>query len=110
LTWSPGTRWLRDLAATDGAGRWATWRFVIAPLAWPLFAGATVLMFTLSLTEVPATTLLQPAQTLVPMLMTWAHILNYDPMIEASLLLAIFVLLAGVAVAWLARMGARWMW
>jgi ABC-type Fe3+ transport system permease subunit len=109
MTWTPGTRWLRDLAATDGAGRWTTWRYVVAPLAWPLLAGAAILMFTLSLTEVPATTLLQPAGTLVPMLMTWAHILNYDAMIEASLLLAIVVLMSGVGVAWLVRTGARWM-
>jgi ABC-type Fe3+ transport system permease subunit len=108
MTWTSGTRWLRDLAATDGADRWATWRYVVAPLAWPLLAGAAVLMFTLSLTEVPATTLLQPASTLVPMLMTWAHILNYDAMIEASLLLAIVVLISGVSIAWLVRTGARW--
>lgn len=109
MTWSSGTRWLRDLAATDGADASETWHYVIAPLAWPLFVGAAVLMFMLSMTEVPATTLLQPAFTLVPMLMTWAHILNYDAMIEASLLLAGVVLIAGVSVALLVRTGARWM-
>lgn len=109
MTWTPGTRWLRDLAATDGADRWTTFRHVIAPLAWPLLLAGAVLMFTLSLTEVPATTLLQPAGTLVPMLMTWAHILNYDAMIEASLLLASVVLVSGVGVAWMVRVGTRWM-
>jgi ABC-type Fe3+ transport system permease subunit len=107
VTWSAGTRWLRELAHTDGSGRWATWRYVVAPLAWPVLACAIVLVFSLSLTEVPATTLLQPAQTLVPMLMTWAHILNYDAMIEASLLLAGAVIVASVGAVGLIRLMAN---
>lgn len=106
-TWSPGVRPLRELAATDGAGPWATWRSVILPIAWPLLAGACLLIFTLSMTEVPATTLLQPANTLVPMLMTWAHILNYDAMIDASLLLCLVVMTAGAAVVGLVRLSIR---
>lgn len=108
LTWSPNLRSLRELAATDGAGRWATWRFVILPLAWPILLGSILLLFTLSLTEVPATTLLQPTQTLVPMLMTWAHLLNYPSMVEASLMLVVLVMGAGIVVTVLVRRGVRW--
>ena len=107
FTWSTNVRWLRDLAATDGADAWRTWLDVIAPTTWPLLAGGVLLVFTLSLTEVPATTLLQPADTLVPMLMTWAHILNYDAMIEASVLLAGIVLTLGAIAAGLVRSAMR---
>jgi ABC-type Fe3+ transport system permease subunit len=108
LGWSPNLRSLRELAATDGAGRFATWRHVILPLAWPMLLGSVLLLFTLSLTEVPATTLLQPTQTLVPMLMTWAHLLNYPSMIEASLMLVVLVMGAGIVVTFLVRRGVRW--
>lgn len=107
MTWSPSLRSLRELASTDGAGRFATWRFIILPIAWPLLLGSILLLFTLSLTEVPATTLLQPTQTLVPMLMTWAHLLNYPSMIEASLMLVVLVMTAGIVVTVLVRRGVR---
>ena len=107
LTWSASMRGLRELASTDGAGRFATWRFIILPITWPLLLGASILIFTLSLTEVPATTLLQPAQTLVPMLMTWAHRLNYPAMIEASLLLVLIVMASGIIATMLFRRGVR---
>jgi ABC-type Fe3+ transport system permease subunit len=107
MTWSPNLKSLRELASTDGADRFATWRFVVLPIAWPLLLGAILLLFTLSLTEVPATTLLQPTQTLVPMLMTWAHLLNYPSMIEASLMLIFLVMGAGVVVTVLVRRGVR---
>lgn len=105
MTWSSNLRTLRELASTDGADRFATWRLVVLPLAWPILLGSILLLFTLSLTEVPATTLLQPTQTLVPMLMTWAHLLNYPSMIEASLMLVVLVMSAGVAVTILVRRG-----
>lgn len=108
MTWSTNLRTLRELAATDGADRFATWRLVVMPLAWPILLGAILLLFTLSLTEVPATTLLQPTQTLVPILMTWAHLLNYPSMIEASLMLVVLVMSAGVVVTMLVRRGVRW--
>jgi ABC-type Fe3+ transport system permease subunit len=107
MTWSPNLRSLRELAATDGADRFATWRHVILPITWPLLFGAVLLLFTLSLTEVPATTLLQPTQTLVPMLMTWAHLLNYPSMIEASLMLVVLVMGAGIGVTMLVRRGMK---
>ena len=106
LTGAGGLRPLREMAAVDGAGSWLTWRRVIVPITWPLLVGAVLLIFTLSLTEVPATTLLQPANTLVPMLMTWAHSLNYDAMIDASLLLVTIVATIGVAVVGLVRLAA----
>ncbi len=105
MSWSPNLRSLRELASTDGADRFATWRYVILPITWPLMLGAAILLFTLSLTEVPATTLLQPTRTLVPMLMTWSHLLNYPSMIEASLMLVSLVMIAGVVVTVLVRRG-----
>lgn len=107
MTWSPAMRGVRELAATDGADRFATWRFIILPLTWPILLGGAMLTFTLSLTEVPATTLLQPTQTLVPMLMTWAHMLNYPAMIRASLLLVAVVMASGVMMTVLVRRGVN---
>jgi ABC-type Fe3+ transport system permease subunit len=103
-----GLRWLTDQASVDGAGRWQTWRGVVFPFAWPAILAAALLIVALASTEVPATTLLSPGGTLVPMLMTWAHTLRYDPMIEASLLLvgvALFVGLVSLCVLRLRRSG-----
>ena len=88
-TWSPRWRGLRDLAAVDGAGPVRTAASVVWPLAWPLLVAAGVLVMVLGLTEVPATLLISPQRPpmLTPMLMTWVHMLRYDAMIEASLLL-----------------------
>jgi ABC-type Fe3+ transport system permease subunit len=89
-TWSRPWRQLRAQAAVDGAGPSAAARHVVWPLAWPLVVGAALLVLVLSLTEVPATVLAAPHRPpqIVPMLMTWVHTLESDPMIEASLLLA----------------------
>jgi DNA-binding beta-propeller fold protein YncE len=108
-TWSPRWRGLRDLAAVDGAGPVATAVAVVWPLAWPILVAAGVLVMALALTEVPATLLLSPQRppVLTPMLMTWVHMLRYDPMIEASLLLMLMVAVLGLVVALLMRMGIR---
>lgn len=100
-TWSPRWRTVRDLAAVDGAGAIEAARHVVWPLAWPLLLAAGVLVMALSLTEVPAAILLSPQRPpmLTPMLMTWVHMLRYDAMIEASLLLMSIVALLGAAVA-----------
>jgi DNA-binding beta-propeller fold protein YncE len=100
-TWSPQWRPLRDLAAVDGASAVRTARSVLWPLAWPILAAAAVLVMALALTEVPATVLISPQRPpmLTPMLMTWVHMLRYDAMIEASLLLMFIVAVLGVSVA-----------
>jgi len=105
--WGPDVRWLRDLAASDGAGGWRGLRYVLGPVLWPLYAGAAVLVLTLAVTEVPATTLLQPAGTIVPLLMTWAHTLRFDPMIEAGLLLSAIGLAGGCVAGGLLWMSHR---
>ena len=108
-TWSRPWRLLRDQAAIDGAGAGRTVRFVVWPLAWPLLLGGALLVLILSLTEVPATVLATPHRPpqLVPMLMTWVHTLESDPMIEASLLLACVVLVLAAAAVLLVRLGLR---
>jgi ABC-type Fe3+ transport system permease subunit len=94
-------RWdeLRAMAALDGAGVLRTAIWVLWPLVWPSLLAAALLAGALSMTEVPATVLLQPQnpQVLTPMLMTWVHIIRYDPMIEASLLMMAMVLIPTVA-------------
>jgi ABC-type Fe3+ transport system permease subunit/sugar lactone lactonase YvrE len=110
-TWSPRWRGLRDLAAVDGAGPLRTASAVVWPIAWPLLVAAGVLVMALSLTEVPATLLLSPQRPpmLTPMLMTWVHMLRYDAMIEASLLLMLVAAVLGVVVAGLVMMAnGRW--
>lgn len=109
VTWGRPWQRLREMAAVDGAGPGQVARHVVWPLAWPLLLASGVLVMILSLTEVPATVLISPLrpQPIVPMLMTWVHTLESDPMIEASLLLmAVVVALAAVA-AGLAWVGAR---
>jgi len=108
-TWSPRWRGLRDLAAVDGAGPWRTATGVIWPLAWPLLVAAGVLVMVLGLTEVPATLLISPQRPpmLTPMLMTWVHMLRYDAMIEASLLLMLVAGILGVVIALLVMVGIR---
>ena len=100
-TWSPHWRGLRDLSAVDGAGPVRTASAVIWPIAWPMLAAGAVLVMALSLTEIPATLLISPQRPpmLTPMLMTWVHMLRYDAMIEASLLLMGMVGLLGLLVA-----------
>ncbi|HEY7119428.1 MAG TPA: 6-bladed beta-propeller [Tepidisphaeraceae bacterium] len=110
-TWTRRWQSLRDMAAIDGAGAVAAARYVVWPLAWPAVAACGVLVMLLSMTEVPATILLNPLrpQMFVPQLMTWVHTLRSDDMLEGALLLAgMVVVLAGVVVGlgWMAR--RRW--
>lgn len=96
-TWRGAWRSLRDLATVDGATAWQTARYVIIPMAWPLLLAAGVCVMILSLSEVAATVLIAPQrpQVLIPMLMTWVHMLRYDAMIEASLMMVAMVVLLG---------------
>ena len=102
-------RGLRDQAALDGADDFAAARHVVWPLAWPVLGASAVLVAVLSLTEVPATVLISPLrpQPLVPMLMTWVHMLRYDDMLEGSLMLMSIVLVLGVAAAGLVALFVR---
>ena len=109
VTGSAAWRQIRDMAAIDGADSMQTARYVIWPLAWPILGASAFFVLILSLSEVPATVLLSPQrpQMLMPMLMTWVHMLRYDAMIEASLILAGIVVILGFAAVALAAMGAR---
>lgn len=106
-----GKQWhdLRRMAALDGASPAQTARYIIWPTLAPLFAAATLLIAALSMTEVPATVILQPQnpRVLTPMIMSWVHILRYDPMIQASLLMMGLVLLLWTAAALLSRCRLR---
>src|SRR5207244_4304126 len=111
-TWSRPWRQLRELAASDGATPLRTAGSVVWPLAWPALLAAGVLVMVLALTEVPATVLISPLnpQPLVPMLMTWVHMLRYDAMIEASLVMCMAVVVLGtvaVVLTWVARRAVR---
>lgn len=108
-TFSAPWRSLRDLAAVDGASSFCAARYVIWPLAWPLLGASALFVTALSLSEVPATVLLAPQQPpmLVPLLMTWVHMLRYDPMIEASLMTAGMVTAIGLIGVTLAAIGLR---
>jgi ABC-type Fe3+ transport system permease subunit len=111
-TWGKGHGgWeeLRAMAAVDGAGPVRTAMYVIWPIAWPMLLAGALLAGALSLTEVPATVLLQPSnpQVLTPMLMTWVHMTRYDPMIEASLLMMASVIVPWCVVVVLAAIARR---
>lgn len=108
-TWSRPWVELRDMASVDGAGRLRSASGVIWPLAWPTLLAGGLIVGALSLTEVPATVLLMPQnpQVLTPTLMTWVHMVRYDSMIEASLLMMGSVLLPAVAAVLLATAGLR---
>jgi ABC-type Fe3+ transport system permease subunit/sugar lactone lactonase YvrE len=108
-TWRGPWRGLRELAALDGATPWQTVRHVVAPLAWPVLLAAGVCVTILSLSEVAATVLIAPQrpQVLVPMLMTWVHMLRYDAMIEASLMMVVMVIVLGAVAIVLIRIGRR---
>jgi ABC-type Fe3+ transport system permease subunit/DNA-binding beta-propeller fold protein YncE len=109
VSWGRPWRQLRELAAIDGANTWQTTRYVIWPLTWPILGAAAMFIAILSLCEVPATVLISPQrpQMLVPMLMTWVHMLRWDPMIEASLLMAGLVVILGIVALLLGRIGVR---
>jgi DNA-binding beta-propeller fold protein YncE/ABC-type Fe3+ transport system permease subunit len=107
VTWSRPFRDLRSMAATDGANPLHSTAHVVWPIAWPVLVASAVLVVILSLTEVSATVLLSPQrpQMLVPMLMTWVHLLRSDDMLEGSLLLMAVVFVLGIGfvmLIWLA--------
>jgi sugar lactone lactonase YvrE/ABC-type glycerol-3-phosphate transport system permease component len=108
-TWQNRWRPLREMAAVDGAGHGAVARHVVGPIAWPLLAACGLLVMLLSMTEVPATVLLNPLrpQVFVPQLMTWVHTLRNDDMLEGSLLLAAIVVLLALALTGLAIAARR---
>jgi ABC-type Fe3+ transport system permease subunit len=108
-TWTRPWRELRDVAAVDGASRWQSALHVVWPLAWPMLLAGGLLVGALSMTEVPATVLLFPQnpQVLTPTLMTWVHMVRYDPMIEASLVMMAAVLVPAIAALLLTSLGLR---
>ena len=108
-TWSRPWRELREMAGLDGATDLSTAFNVVWPLAWPVLLAGGLLVGALSLTEVPATVLLMPQhpQVLTPTLMTWVHMVRYDAMIEASLLMMGAVLVPAVAAVLLTSFGLR---
>ncbi|QOV91464.1 ABC transporter permease family protein [Humisphaera borealis] len=108
-TWSRPWRLLRQQAQLDGASAAGIAARVVLPLAWPLILGAGVLVLVLSLTEVPATVLAAPFRPpqIIPMLMTWVHTLESDPMIESSLLLAAVAMALSAVGVVLVRFGRR---
>ncbi len=108
-TWSRPWRELRDMASVDGATPLRAAGSVVWPVAWPMLVAGALLVGALSLTEVPATVLLMPQnpQVLTPILMTWVHMVRYDPMIEASLLMMGTVLVPAVAAILLTSFGLR---
>src|SRR3982751_2255155 len=78
-------------------------------MGWPVVAACGVLVMLLSMTEVPATVLLNPLrpQVFVPQLMTWVHTLRDDDMLEGSLLLASIVVGLALLVTGLALWARR---
>ena len=108
-TWSRPWRELRDMAAVDGATSFRAAIGVVWPLAWPTLLAGGLLVGALSMTEVPATVLIFPQhpQVLTPQLMTWVHMAQYDPMIEASLLMMSVVLIPALLAVGLAALGLR---
>ncbi|MDQ3439897.1 MAG: hypothetical protein M3478_06055, partial [Planctomycetota bacterium] len=108
-TWGRSWRELRDLAAVDGASATQTAAQVVWPLAWPVLGASAVLVAILSLTEVPATVLLQPQRPpmLTPLMMTWLHMLRSDDMIRASLLMVLIVFVLTVIAVALTWFGLR---
>ena len=108
-SWSGRWTELRDLAAVDGANPWRTARGVIGPLIWPLVAVAALLAMILSITEVPATAVLQPLRpkVLITHLLTWVHMQRSDDMIEASLAMVLIVLLLAMVLRPLIALAMR---
>jgi ABC-type Fe3+ transport system permease subunit len=108
-TWGPAWREMRSVASVDGAGPLRTAMSVVWPIAWPTLVAGGLLVGAMSLTEVPATVLLMPQQpaVLTPLLMTWVHMTRFDPMIEASLLMMVTVIVPGLAAVLLVAIGRR---
>ena len=90
VTWHDSWRDLRLASRSDGASGWQQVTCVLLPGSWQWHAAAAAVVMSLSLGEISAVMLLQPQrpQMLMPMLMTWVHMLRYDAMIEGTLLLA----------------------
>lgn len=106
---TPAFAHLREIACLDGASAIQTTTRVIWPLVWPILLASSVLVAILSLTEVGATVLISPQrpQLLVPVLMTWVHMLRFDDMLEGSLFLAVIVVALGAGVVLLIWAGRR---
>jgi ABC-type Fe3+ transport system permease subunit len=109
---TPGWQNLRDAARADGATAYQLAWTILLPVGWPIIAAAGLATGLLAMTEVPANLILSPQNPpmLTPMMMTWVHMLRYDDMLVASLLLAgLTVVLGGVATAvlWVAVSGRR---
>lgn len=104
----PGIRALRETAALDGATPVQSALHIAAPLLAPILLAAAILVAILSMTEVPATMLIDPQnpQVLIRALMEWVHNLNSDDMLEGSLLLILLAGGLGAVVLLLARYGA----
>ncbi len=108
-TWTRPWRELRDMASLDGASSLGAAAGVVWPLAWPTLLAGSLIVGALSMTEVPATVLLFPQnpQVLTPTLMTWVHTAQYDPMIEASLLMMAVVLIPALGAVLSTALGMR---
>ncbi len=108
-TWVGPWRELRSMASLDGAGPMRAAWAVVWPVAWPTLLAGGLLVGALSMTEVPATVLLMPQhpQVLTPVLMTWVHMVRFDPMIEASLLMQGVVVVPAVLAVVLVGAGRR---
>lgn len=102
-------RHLHEMAAVDGAGAWATWRRIDLPRAWPLAAGAGLLVLLFSLTEVAATMMLLPpgVPAFAQRLLNQMHYAR-DQHVIASCLMLVTAYLALVAPVALALAAARW--
>ncbi|HEX5243264.1 MAG TPA: hypothetical protein VFW23_08355 [Tepidisphaeraceae bacterium] len=108
-TWTRPWREMRDVASADGASAFQTAFWVIWPLAWPTLLAGGLVVGALSMTEVPATVLLMPEhpQVLTPTLMTWVHMVRYDAMIEASLIMMATVIVPALVAVILTGIGLR---
>lgn len=99
---TPAWQNLRDAAVADGATTYQLAGHILLPLGWPVIAAAGLVTGLLAMTEVPANLILSPQNPpmITPMMMTWVHMLRYDDMLVASLLLTTLTLgLGGVAAA-----------
>jgi ABC-type Fe3+ transport system permease subunit/DNA-binding beta-propeller fold protein YncE len=103
-TWHGRLRAIRDVAAVDGAGRWATtWR-IIVPLAWPGLVAMLLVVAALAFAESAAAALIFP-NTIANAMLTNVHTMAYGPMARAAVLsIVVAGLIAGLAAsAWRMR-------
>jgi ABC-type Fe3+ transport system permease subunit len=107
LSWREGGMRLREMARADGASRDETMYWVTGPMTAGAAAAGLLIFAALAMTEVPATVLLQPSGSLVPLMMGWVHIQRYDPLIEVGIVLGGLVLLLGLMSGWLLRRVGR---